>query len=97
LLCIIIFLNVFFFFEPEHSKERLKVEACKVDYAPFTYVLTSDQLETNKIMINRDWCKPSTSSNHRQSSHNLIAHKDLYFQDHFVYVANEIKEHVQSI
>nr|AND50539.1 ribosomal protein L2 [Sphagnum orientale]AND50853.1 ribosomal protein L2 [Sphagnum falcatulum]UQM88493.1 ribosomal protein L2 [Sphagnum subsecundum] len=94
--------NIFFFFEPEHSKERPKVEAGKVDYAPFTYILASDQLEAGKTVINCDWSKPSTSSNHHQSSHNLIAHKDLQFQDHFVYTADEsqgsprVEEPVQS-
>jgi hypothetical protein len=69
--------NIYFFFEPKHSKERPKVEASKVNYAPFIYILASDQLEAGKTVINCDWSKLSTSSNHHQSSHNLIAHKDL--------------------
>jgi hypothetical protein len=44
--------KIFLFFEPEHSKERPKVEAGKVDYAPFTYILASDQLEAGKTVIN---------------------------------------------
>jgi len=66
-----------FFFQPKHSKERPKVEMCKIDYAPFTYVLSIDQLEADKTLINCDWFEPSTSSNHHQSSNNLIAHKDF--------------------
>jgi hypothetical protein len=30
-------------FEPEHSKERPKVEIGKVNYVPFTYILFNDQ------------------------------------------------------
>jgi len=63
---------IFFFFEPEHSKERSKVEASKVNYAPFTYILVNDQLEAGKTMINCDWSKPLTLSNHHQSSHNSL-------------------------
>ncbi len=92
----------FFFFEPKHSKERPKVETGKVHYAPFTYILVNDQLEAGKTVINYDWSKPSTLSNHHQSSHNLTTHKDLQFQDHFVYTTNEsqgspkVEEPVQS-
>ncbi len=67
----------------------MKVEAGKINYAPFTYILANDQLEVSKTMVNYNWFKPLTSSNHHQSSHYLIAHKDLQFQDHFVYAIDE--------
>jgi hypothetical protein len=41
------------------------------------------------MVINYDWSKPSTSSNHHQSSCNLIARKDFQFQDHFVYLVDD--------
>ncbi len=73
LLCInFLKIYTFLFFEPEHSKERSKVEASKVDYAPFTSILVNDQLEASKTMINCDWSKPLTLSNHHQSSHNSL-------------------------
>jgi hypothetical protein len=52
-------------------------------------MLTSDQLEASKTVINCEWSKPSTLFNHHQSSHNLIARKDLQFQDHCVYTLDE--------
>nr|YP_010576524.1 ribosomal protein L2 [Andreaea regularis]UZN44065.1 ribosomal protein L2 [Andreaea regularis] len=94
--------NIFFFFEPEHSKQGPKVEAAKVDRAPFSYILASDHLEAGKTVMNCDWSKPSTSFDHHKSSHNSIVHKDLRFQDHFVRTANEgrrslgVEELVQS-
>nr|YP_010890599.1 ribosomal protein L2 [Lycopodium japonicum]WJK71458.1 ribosomal protein L2 [Lycopodium japonicum] len=88
--------KILFFFEPEHSEERPKAvqspkdEACKVYHrVPFTYILASDQLEAGKTVLNCDWSKPLTSFNYHQPDHNLIAHTDLRFQDHFVRTANE--------
>ncbi len=42
------------FFKPKHIKERLKVEAGKVDCAPFTYTLNS---EAARMVIDCDWYK----------------------------------------
>nr|YP_009047560.1 ribosomal protein L2 [Atrichum angustatum]AGN74351.1 ribosomal protein L2 [Atrichum angustatum]AHI16058.1 ribosomal protein L2 [Atrichum angustatum] len=81
--------NIFFSFKSKHSKEEPRVKAGKVDRAPFTYILASDHSEAGKTVMNCDWSKPSTSFNRHKSSHNLIAHKDLRFQNHFVRTANE--------
>jgi hypothetical protein len=51
---------IFSFFEPKHSKEESKVEVDNIDYAPFTYILTNDQLEVDKIVMSCDWSKLST-------------------------------------
>lgn len=76
-------------FKPKHSEEGPIVEAGKVDRAPFTYILASDQLEAGKTVMNCDWSKPSTSFDQHKSSHNLLAHKDLRFRNHFVHTTNE--------
>jgi len=81
--------NIFFSFRPKHSEEGPTVEAGKVDRAPFTYILASDQLEAGKTVMNCDWSKPSTSFDQHKSSHNLLAHNDLRFQNHFVHTSNE--------
>lgn len=81
--------NIFFSFKPKHSKEGPMVEAGKVDRAPFTYILASDQLEAGKTVMNCDWSKPSTSFDQHKSSHNLLAHNDLGFQNHFVHTTNK--------
>nr|YP_004927639.1 ribosomal protein L2 [Anomodon rugelii]AEH99686.1 ribosomal protein L2 [Anomodon rugelii] len=81
--------NIFFSFKPEHSEKGPMVEAGKVDRAPFTYILASDQLEAGKTVMNCDWSKPSTSFDQHKSSHNLLAHNDLRFRNHFVHLTNE--------
>lgn len=81
--------NIFFSFKLKHSEEGPMVEAGKVDRAPFTYILASDQLEAGKTVMNCDWSKPSTSFDQHKSSHNLLAHNDLRFQNHFVHTPNE--------
>nr|YP_009136162.1 ribosomal protein L2 [Racomitrium emersum]AKC89416.1 ribosomal protein L2 [Racomitrium emersum] len=81
--------NIFFSFKPKNSEEEPMVEAGKVDRAPFTYILASDQLEAGKTVMNCNWSKPSTSFDQHNSSHNLLAHKDLQFQNHFVHTTNE--------
>jgi hypothetical protein len=69
--------NIFFSFKPKHSKEGPMVEAGKVDRAPFTYILASDQLEAGKTVMNCDWSKPSISFDQHKSFHNMLAHNDL--------------------
>nr|BCX55460.1 ribosomal protein L2 [Scopelophila cataractae] len=81
--------NIFFSFKPKHSKEGPTLEASKVDRAPFTYILASDQLEAGKTVMNCDWSKPSTSFDQHKFSQNLLAHNDLRFQKHFVHTPNE--------
>lgn len=81
--------NIFFSFKPKHSKERPMVEAGKVNCAPFTYILASNQLKAGKTVMNCDWSKPSTSFDQHKSSHNLLAHNDLQFRNHFVHTTNE--------
>jgi hypothetical protein len=81
--------NIYFYFKPKHSEEGPMVEAGKLDRAPFTYILASDQLEAGKTVMNCDWSKPSTSFDQHKSFHNLLAHNDLGFQNHFVHTTNE--------
>jgi hypothetical protein len=81
--------NIYFSFKPKHSEERPMVEAGKVDRAPFTYILASDQLEAGKTVMNCDWSKSSTSFDQHKSFHNLLADNNLGFQNHFVHTTNE--------
>jgi hypothetical protein len=41
--------------------------------------------------MNCDWSKPSTSFDQHKSFHNLLAHNDLGFQNHFVHTTNEVQ------
>nr|BDW36476.1 ribosomal protein L2 [Hyophila propagulifera] len=81
--------NRIFSCRSKHSEEGPMLEAGKVDRAPFTYILASDQLEAGKTIMNCDWSKLSTSFDQHKSFHNLLAHNDLRFQDHFGHTSNE--------
>nr|YP_009047480.1 ribosomal protein L2 [Buxbaumia aphylla]AGN74271.1 ribosomal protein L2 [Buxbaumia aphylla]AHI16063.1 ribosomal protein L2 [Buxbaumia aphylla] len=75
--------------KPEHGNEGLGINAVKVDRAPFTYILASDHLEAGKTVMNCDWFN--------KSSHNLITHKDLRFQNHTANEAQKFLEVEESV